>query len=70
MGDYIIKTGLYKKGMINNIILQLELRSMNFKKKGNYNFIDDPFIKDFLNYINLENLKERISFKKFLIFLI
>jgi len=61
----VIKVGLYKKGMTNNLVIHFELKSLSFKKKPNFSLIDDPLMKDFLNYINFNNFKEKIIYRRF-----
>ena len=55
---------MYKKGLANNIIIQFELKSIIFKKRVNCNLEEDPFLKDLLEYVNFDNFKERLVYKK------
>lgn len=55
---------MYKKGLANNIIIQFELKSLIFKKKINFTLEEDPLLKDLLDYVNFDNFKERLVYKK------
>jgi len=44
--------------------MQFELKSLIFKKKANCGLEDDPFLKDLLEYINFENFKEKLVYKR------